>query len=617
MSQPSTNQVNSNEVNKVKFNYNLWIFLISTLLLMGVSGGVGFVATSMILKLPRSESCPKIYWPLASASMRLYCAQLASTQGTVEGWVQAINMVKVLPEEHIIRPEVNENIEQWVQGILAEGEQMFQSGKIDEAMSIAAKVPEDVATNLLVEKTTSKWQSIWSEGENREKQIEKYLSTGNWSDAFREAIQLTNLENQYWSTVKYEETLNEIQVAKTESSKLESAYALLEKGQVDDILQAMTEAEKIDTSSSAYSQAQSLIEQAQNDLLKIIESKIQQRDWQELEITLGKITEKAELTGNVEDWYQLAKAGTTANQGTVKAIEEAIVEAEKIPASSPIYYEAQKLTRRWKLEIEDLKELNTARNIAQQGRIQDLEAAIATVESIPVFHPRYQEAQTEISRWTREIQVIEDRPILNKAQQLASAQTVQGWQAAIIEATKITPNRPLYPQAQNIIQQSRQKIQYSQDRPILDQAITLANQENWSGAIAKARELSPQRSLYAEAQQKIRTWQEQLQAQENLQEAYRLAETKTADALIQAINLASQIPNYAAVKPSSNQAINQWAEDLLVIAEETSNSSLDEAINIATAVPKGTTAYNSARTYMEIWRKRKSQSPLIWTESDE
>jgi hypothetical protein len=600
----------------IKKDHTLSIFIVCASLVMVISGGIGFLATSILLKLPRADSCPKIFWPLASASVRLYCAQLATQEKTVSGWVEAIKMVDNLPSEHNLRTEIDHNIEEWVSAILNQGETLFQSGKIDEAISVAEEIPADIPNYNLVEKQIEHWQAVWGQAERTEKRVEQYISTRNWNKAFREAAQLTGVENQYWSTVKYEETLNLIQAAKEESGKLESAYALLETGELDDLLKAIASAEKIESDSLGYQEAQELIESAKNQILKLIQAKIEARDWVGLETALNKISQdEKDLNENLNDWYQLANAGTSADQGTVESINKAITLASSIESRSPVYYEAQKLINRWEIEAEDVEILNEANQIAKGGTIEDLEKAIATVSAISSFHPRYEEAQNQINQWNRQIQIIEDRPYLEKAQRLAQGSTLNSWQEAINQARLITSNRPLYPEAQKIIQQSVYKIQVTEDRPVLDQAIRLASQEDWYGAIAKAKQITSGRALYGEAQQKINTWQVQINAQQSLEEAYRLAADNTVSGLTRAIQLVSQIPSYTTTAKTVQPALNEWSEALLILAEDTSNYDYDEAIAIAQQIPRGSSAYNSARTFIEIWKRKKNTSSLDFPDS--
>lgn len=609
MSQFSTNQPEI-KPEKSRKDYTLTIFLVLASLVMVVSGAVGFVATSMLLKLPRAESCPKVFSPFASASMRLYCAQLASEAQNVSGWVEAITMVKSLPSNHPLRPEIDRNIALWVQGVINEGENLFQQGKIDEAVTLLEQIPREDSATILVKAQQEKWQSIWREGESKQQQVEKYITTRNWNQAYREAAQLTTVNNRYWSNVQYEVTLNRIQSAQAESSQLDSAYVLLETGELDDLLIAIDEADKITEDSLAYQEAQELISTANNEIVKFIQAKIDQRDWQGLQAALDKITPEDRFSDTFQDWSELAQAGITADQGTVEGISEAITLASQIKARSSVYYEAQKLISRWELEVKDVEILAEARSLAKSGRKEDLTEAISTASNISAFNPRYQEAQTEISNWNRQIQIIEDQPILERAQKLARGITLEAWQEAIAQANLIKPSRPLYSEAQKVIEQSRYNIEITQNQPLLDQATRLANQENWADAIAIARQIPRGRALYPEAQEKLELWQTEIDAQDTLAQAYRFAATNQVNDLIKAIQLANQIPNYTSVASASQEAVKQWSEQLLAIAEDTANYDLEQAISIANNIPRNSSVYNSARTYMEIWRKKQSRSPL-------
>lgn len=66
----------------------------------------------------------------------------------------------------------------------------------------------------------------------------------------------------------------------------------------------------------------------------------------------------------------MADAGTTADLGTIEGLEMAIAEAEEIDSISSVYYEAQHLVERWQLEIEDIRHLEKARELAQTGELR-------------------------------------------------------------------------------------------------------------------------------------------------------------------------------------------------------------------------------------------------------
>jgi len=103
-----------------------------------------------------------------------------------------------------------------------------------------------------------------------------------------------------------------------------------------------------------------------------------------------------------------------------------------------------------------------------------------------------------------------------------------------------------------------------------------------------------------------------MNAQENLQRAYQVAQTNDPQSLIQAINIANRIPSSSFVDNQSRQAVDRWSEQLLMIAKRAASdyspSSMEQAINIANMIPVGTSAYNQARQEIRNWRNEMNPS---------
>jgi hypothetical protein len=68
------------------------------------------------------------------------------------------------------------------------------------------------------------------------------------------------------------------------------------------------------------------------------------------------------------------------------------------------------MRERWQLQVQDVKILSEARDLAQAGTIEQYSAAIAKAGEVPRNNPLWSQAQQEIGSWNRQIQVIEDRP---------------------------------------------------------------------------------------------------------------------------------------------------------------------------------------------------------------
>jgi hypothetical protein len=579
------------------------------MLIVLFSGGVGFIAVALLLKLPAVPNCPAIFWPTASASMRLYCAQLAANKQTAEDLLEAIALVEALPNDHPMHTEINRNIEQWSLDILKIGEQKFQAGKLSEAIDIARKIPDRVSAYNLVEKQIDRWQTVWSKAEGIFSKVEQELRQSNWNQAFREAVKLTSIDNKYWATTKYDQVAKKIQLAREDSAKLDKAFQLSRSGKVDDILEGIKQAEKISRESYAYKEAQDLIAESGKKLVNMAEARLEQRNWEGVLEIANKIPPSVKLEDQKADLIDLAQALSTASSGTSSDLERAIALAQKLQSGRPLYNKAQGFIGRWQRETEDVARLERARMYAESGLVPDLKTAIAEANQIPSGNPRYSEARKEIARWTAQSETIEDQPYLDRADQIATLGGGPSLQEAIQEASRIAPGRALYKKAQGKIAKWTDTIQREQDQPFLDQARTLASSGNLPDAIASAQQIRAGRALYKEAQNEIRGWQREVEGQQLLQQAYQAATPGTPESLSSAIRLARQVPSSATVKGDARTSVNRWSDQLLSMANDRSLYNLKEAIEIARMIPSGTNSYDSAQSQIQSWQRSLNPPP--------
>ncbi|PSB04294.1 hypothetical protein C7B69_25990, partial [filamentous cyanobacterium Phorm 46] len=92
-----------------------WQFWLAVSLIMSV--GMGFVAISSLLNLTSQSNCSKIFWPTASANDRFFCAQEAASKRTADDLLRAIELVNALPQDHPLRPRINDQIDRGSQDI--------------------------------------------------------------------------------------------------------------------------------------------------------------------------------------------------------------------------------------------------------------------------------------------------------------------------------------------------------------------------------------------------------------------------------------------------------------------------------------------------------------------
>ena len=581
------------------FGWQFW-----TAVVMVSFSATGYVATSTLLSLNTPEGCESVYWPLASGSRRLYCAQVEAKEGDADSYLAAINLVSDLPEDHPLRQEINKNIKVWSEQVLVLGERQFQAGNLEAAMAIAKKIPSGVAAKSVVDEKVKRWREIWQQGEAIEQDVEAQLNQAAWNQAFKEAGRLVDLENDYLANRRYTELMAKIQKAKVEGAVLGEARNAFDRGGVEDLLTAIEKAESIEESSYSYQAAQNLITKVGETLMTKAQENLDQRNWNTVLDIAQAIPESLNLQAEVRDLRAISLAGLQAQQGTVSGLQEAISQAQQLEEERPLYSKAQALIDRWDQEIEDVKVITAAKQYANGGRISDLRAGMVKAEEVPRGNPRYQEARQLISQWNRRIQIIEDRPIINRAVNLARGRSIRSYQSAIAIASEISPNRALYREAQRKIASWQNQIERIEDRPILSEASNLASQGRLESAIETAQQISSNRALYREAQNNIRRWRSELNARNSIQEASNLAEAGTLEALSQAIQTITPAQNSSNYSYRAERLVNRWSKQIYAIAlRQADQNDLQTAINIAQRIPSQSSVYREVRAKIRNWQQ--------------
>lgn len=613
LSQPPRKVLNKLSHFLIELTQNWKFWVIASLL---ITAGSGAFALAVLLRLPGLPNCPAVFWPLASASLRFECARLAADKQTMKDLLEAIALVDSLPADHPMREEADRLIQMWSEDVLNLAEVAFNQGKLNEAIAAARRIPAKAAASKVVEERVQRWQSIWSKAEELYRKSEAELRKLNWRGAFEYAVRLLDVENTFWQTTKYEELSKRIDTARQDGNKLFKAERLADEGGLDNLLEAIKLAESIGKQSYVYQEAQKSIIKFGRAMLDLADKALAQKDLAQALRILEKIPEKGSLKEEAKDMTVLANAQSHAWQNSVAGLEEAIAEAQRIDAKRPLRKKAQQLIARWQLEIAGVAQLEKARGLAEPGTVEDLSAAIAQASQIAYNNPRRAEAEKEIQSWTSQIQTMQDRPILDQADQIASQGTINALQAAIGQASQITSGRALYKEAQDKIASWTAEIQRFQDQPILDRAREFANVGNLSTAIEVASQIRSG-ALAGEAQSDIATWRQQLQAaadratgERKLQEAQQLASTGTPDALIAAIDRVDQVPAGSGYRGNAEAVMNQWSWQLLQIAETQANSDPAAAITIAQRIPSNTQAYSQAQQRIQEWQQWLGQGAV-------
>ena len=567
--------------------------------------GSGLVAAAMLFKLPDEANCRTLFLPTTTASRRLYCAQVYADRNTVDGLLEAIELVRELPADHALRPEVDRQLELWAQALLDLAETDFQAGDLDQAIQTAERIPLSALPDgirsrlaILIADRVDGWQKIWDEATAIAAAIERELDQLRWGPAFQQITRLLGVGNRYWETTRYQEYAKAIQLGRQDSSKVERAQGIAARDDVESVLEAIKLIQEVGLASPLRIRAQTLLREFGQQIIDIADRQLEADDLTGAIATARKVPTVTGMKPKANDFVVLARARYTARRPTATNLEAAIAQARSIEFNSPLYGDAQSWIARWQDGLGQVAILERARSLASSGEAEDLRLAIATAREIPTSNALWERAEGEIERWSVQLDTTQDRPILGRARELADQGELE---AAIATASQIVSSRPLYSEAQRQIVQWQGSIARQGDTPILARARGLADSGNINAAIAAAEEIPDSSPLYTEAQAAIADWVGQTQDQQDLDEAYNLASYGTAEGFDAAIQSASTISSGSYLAEESARAIELWSRSLLSIATERASNDLATAIDIARRIPITSDIYATAQLQITNW----------------
>ncbi|KAI9132853.1 hypothetical protein [Acaryochloris sp. CCMEE 5410] len=538
---------------------------------IALSGGVSFGSYRLLLHQPAKPNCAQVFWPFASGSLRVYCAQEKASKQTLEDLFAAIALVDALDANHPLRPAINPLIEQWSTQALDLAEKAFHAGKLDRAIEYAQRIPAQTTAYKVVKERVEEWQQIWAEGEDIYNRAEAALNNEEWRKAYGIMIKLVQVDNRYWSGTQFDSMTEKIIVAQKDERKLVKAKRLMRRGGLENLSESLGLVQELISDSVYRRSARKTQNTIARKLITIAEYSLERRNYHASMDALQLIPQDTTVWTQAQDFMKIAQASASAWNGTIVNLEEAINQASKLDINSPLYGKAQTLIAHWQQEITNIQLLQTAQMQAQTGDIGDLTSAVAQAQQISSQSDRWQEAQQEIDQWQSQIQFREDQPILDRADQLALQGGPTALQAAIAEAQRIRPGRVLYDEAQLRISDWQYQLQPPESTPLNKPLQTVPT-----------------------------TGPDQL-----LKSAETIASQGTPKALAAAIEQANQIAPESPAQFQAKVSIDSWSEQLLDMARGQALADRDAAIAIAQKIPSNSRVYESAQLQIQTWQQQE------------
>ncbi len=536
------------------------------------SGVFGLYAMRLLTRIPPLPDCQDVTQTSADGD-RLLCAQTALAAGSAKNLIQAVQLAANYSETHPFYSETQPILIESSERLLEKATEKMHDGELSTAVDWAGQIPLNTPLRDTAQGKIWDWQQEWKRGQELTNSIEQAIAARDWTAADTNLSQLKQLTSDYWLGRRHNQLQQAKQREQTAWAQIEQARGLANTGNPDNLAQALVLVQRVDLTSQAWNEAQEDIDRWSQNLLLYSFQRWELGDIEGAIAAVQKVPPDPNLAPEAQDLIQFSHAKRLAdtakqeNPGYVQLFQlmEAVHAAEMIAPDSTFYEAAQQSVKAWKAELEDLQTLKFAHGIAslRQGWAYDYASTLAW--TIELERPRRLQAQTLIAHWEDEVERLEDRPFLLQARALAKKATIPALQAAIAEARNVELGRALRIEAQTMIAAWTDQIEVIQDQPILNEANQLATNEQLKDAIAVAEQIQDDRALFEQAQAMITDWTRTLQIREDspiLEEAKSLA---YEGSLTRAINVAAQIAPGRALYGEARNAIELWEAELAYI----------------------------------------------------
>lgn len=499
-----------------------WRWLLVAVLSCFATSAAAIGAFLWLVNLPPTTNCENTA-SITTERAELYCAQVAAESGELEDVIASLALVKAWGTGHFLYSEAQPLVERWAGIVLEAANQALLNGSLTDAEALVSHIPRESRTYEAGQALLGQWSAEWEAGAALVEKVETALRQKDWGTASAQVRALSELENPYWREDQVQTLSRRIRQEQQAQALLIDAVAMASPGGRDRLINALRLLNQVDTSTFAYEAAQTYIDRWSDLLLDQGLADWYALDLDQAVALGKAVATNPRRAKEAQELIWLSQSRKMARQsvGTWRAspdqlisLYQAMLLANRVPADSRFHPQAQSSVAAWRTHLDGMGQLQLAQLAGRVNQRESLALAISQAEKVPIGHPRRVQAQTLMAHWQQEIERIEDRPHLAKAHELAQDGSLDGLRAAVAEANQISLHRALRGEAQSWIYIWQNQVQTLEDQPILDRAQDLARQGQLSQAIVEASGITPKRALYNDAQAAIATWRSQIMAQD-------------------------------------------------------------------------------------------------------
>jgi hypothetical protein len=558
-----------------------WAILIATI------GGTGIASYLLLIAVPPTPDCRGI-GAIASDNERLYCAQIGADSQELPKLIAAVNLVKDWTDSQPLYSESQRLLKNWSEDLFKIATKQLNGGDMEKAISTLKIIPPSSPNYDKTQALLAKWSAQSQDSGSINLKFERAMKLGDWNAAFGMLQQVQRMKGTYWNIHKHQQMSvklvreqdgwDKLQIAKNAiEGKENNGYTVGAKRpdlankkdpkiaeiplptQPEPIVKAMEIANQIDSKTYVYQEGQELRNAWSKQLVHLAIEKYKAQSFNEATEIAGKVPKDVSVYPEAQDWVKLNQATVAGGKQTLLSLVDAIAQVKKIPKTSSIYPLAHGKQTNWQIVLRQQTQLQWAKTIGQFQQPALLGIAINTAKQIPATSAAGKAIQPEIANWNRQIQTVDNRATLAKAQHLvAKGTSLANLKTAVSLAGKITKDLPMGEEATAAVSEWTVRIQTIEDRPILDNALALSQQGNLTQAIAVADRIAPGRALYHNAQANVRQWYRDLQDIADRQTLYRAIGTYRRGNISEAIQVASSIGRRSSSYGEAYGYISNW-----------------------------------------------------------
>lgn len=451
----------------------------------------------------------------------------------------------------------------------------------------------------------------------------------------------------------------------TDRERLYCAQHSAESGNLPELLAGIDLLEDWTPEHPLYHEAQDWLTDWSESVLAIARQKIYQNDFEGAVELANQIPPSSPIYDDAQaaigEWQTQWQAGQAIYAQVQQAFQnqdwngasQQILALSNLPHDYWRFDQATALSQQLQVEKRSQQELSKARNLARNGQVEQLSAAVTTVSNLDRSTHAWTEAQPELNQWSKALlsagwhkwqagkldeaialgrraalnpnlsSTAQDLVKLSEARKLAFAagstwevtpKHIWNMMEAIGLVHQIEPGSYFYRQAQVSLKSWETQLQDLTQLQVAQLAANLGKRSTLEYAIAQAQQVSAERPRRMQAQTLIAHWHQEVERIEDspyLARAQQLARAKTIPALQAAIDYAKQIELGRPLRQEAQGLIFVWNQDIQTIEDQpyldrawvlARQGNLNEAILEASSIQPNRALYWQAQAAISGWQ---------------